>query len=262
MGIRECAAGYALILGALSCGAEGPPGPPGMQGPPGSQGEMGQMGLPGNGSMISCEPGRSFCDGAKIWACTKSGTDALLTMDCATDLGPANGNTATNPYSCFTSGCPESGYGSRPGPACCRKMKYLCVASFASSPGLGFSTYWSPNDGRCGIGNGAGCYQTNVPVLTVQRKIGNEQVDISLWFFPDKIMPGQTVSLSALSALPTACDGMQDVRLTSGGKTCGHWSGSVIWTSPNPSFKVSLDLACTDMDKAEMKLQGTFQGDI
>ena len=61
---------FAMILGLLfGCGAESPTGPEGMQGLPGPPGAMG---LPGNGSMISCEPGRTFCDGAKIWSCTKN----------------------------------------------------------------------------------------------------------------------------------------------------------------------------------------------
>lgn len=256
---------FTLLLGLVpACGVEGPPGSQGMQGPPGPpgpQGPMGAMGLPGNGSMISCAPGKTFCDGAKIWACTKSGTDAILTMDCAVDLGPANGNTATNPFSCFSSSCPDSGYGSRPGPACCRRTKYLCVASFTSNPALDFSTHWGAPDG-CGIGSGSGCYQTGVPTFGIQRKVGSEQVYVSLWFFPDKIKPGQTVSLAELNSLPPACDGTQAVSVTSGGKTCTSWSGSVIWTSPNPSYAVTLDLACTETGKTDMKLKGTFRGDI
>ena len=253
--MRSCCA---VLVGLLSaCGAEGPRGPEGMQGPPGPQGSTG---LPGNGSMITCEPGRAFCDGAKVWACTKSGTDAVLTVDCATDLGPVN--SATNPFSCFTSGCADSGFGSRPGPACCRKAKPLCAASLSTHPGLDFSTYWSLIEGRCGIGSGSGCFQNNVPTLDIRRKAGSEQLDVSLWFFPEKIKPGQVVPFAELSALPAACDGMQTVRLTSGGKTCGRWSGSVAWIAPNPSFKVTLDLTCIEMDKTDMKLKGTFEGDI
>lgn len=252
-----------LILGLWSaCGVEGPPGPAGIPGPAGPPGPMGTMGLPGSGSMISCEPGKTFCDNAKIWSCTKSGTDASLTMDCATDLGPANGNTVTNPYSCYTSSCPAIGYGSKPGPACCRKTKHICTASFATNPGLDFSTYWSPDDGSCGIGGGSGCYQTGVPVFAVNRMMGAEQVKVSLWFFADKIKVGQVVSLADLSSLPMACNGMQQVSVTSGGRTCSNWSGNVTWTADKPSFDVSLDLACRDMDKSDMKLKGTFKGDI
>lgn len=251
---------YALVLGLLSaCGAEGPAGPPGMQGAPGTQGPIG---LPGNGSTTMCEPGRTFCDGAKIWSCTKSGTDAVLAMDCAADIGPASGNTTTNPYSCLTSSCPSDGsYGSHPGPACCRRTKYICVASFESDPSLDFSTY-GPFGSSCGLGNGSGCFQTGVPVFFVKRTVGAGQIQVSLWLFPDKIKMGQVATLADLSSLPMECSGTQSVSVTAGGQTCTNWAGSVTWTSANPSFQVALDLSCQDADRSSMKLKGTFKGDV
>lgn len=251
----------ALVLGLWSaCGADGPPGPAGMPGPAGPPGPMGTMGLPGNGSMFSCDPGKTFCDGAKIWSCTKSGTDAVLTKDCATDLGD---KSVVNPLSCFTSSCTPSGIGINGGPACCRKTKYVCVASFDTDPSLDFSTYGGdPHGDGCLVGGGAGCYQTGVPVFGVNRTLGTTHVQVSLWFFSDKIKVGQVVSLADLSALPMACNGMQQVSVAAGGQTCTNWSGKVTWTADNPSFEVSLDLACQDMDKSGMKLKGTFKGDV
>lgn len=236
----------ALVLGLLSaCGAEEPPGP---------------MGTPGNGSMISCETGKTFCDGTKLWSCAKSGTDAILTMDCAVDIG---GNTATNPYSCFTSSCEPSNFAAHPGPACCRKRKYTCDASFDTNQGLNFRTYdAAPLVNGCSVASGSACSQTGVPVFSAMRTLGSDQVQISLFFFPDKIRIGQQVSLADLYALPSSCNGAQMVALTFGGKTCYRWTGSITWTATNPSFEVSLDLACQDLDKSGMKLKGTFKGDI
>jgi hypothetical protein len=32
---------------------------------------------------VVCEPGKRFCDGEDVWACTRSGTDAILLLTCA-----------------------------------------------------------------------------------------------------------------------------------------------------------------------------------
>lgn len=63
----------------------------------------GVSGTGGAGTGISCTPGVAFCDGTKIWTCTRSGLDESFKEDCA-----------WNAYRCVTSGC-FSGQG-----ACCR----------------------------------------------------------------------------------------------------------------------------------------------
>src|SRR5258707_13341841 len=103
--------GILVILLTIGCqgpkGDAGPPGPVGGNGSSGMNGGNGTNGMNGmtpDGGVapvaVNCAPATSFCDSNRVWTCTRSGADAVLTQDCATVVGTTN-----NPTTCATTNC-------------------------------------------------------------------------------------------------------------------------------------------------------------
>ncbi|WNG42490.1 collagen-like protein [Archangium violaceum] len=233
--------------------AGGPQGPAGPKGDPGPQGPQGPAGPPGSsGGTPMCTPGASFCEGSKLWACTKTGTDAVLTSTCSS-------GSATNPAGCFTTECPPGTAG------CCRTSKPTCSWNL-TTPAMSGSSYGTDVNGSTILPPTGGALCSVFPVCS--------GADLTVMFYPiglstvcgtsnyvhmvlqrSQIAPGERITLPS-SRVSLSINNPQDLT-----KKCYAWTGTVTWNSDVPSWSVTLDATCSETGKSSIKLVGTFSGD-
>lgn len=76
-----------LLLAVALVACQGPPGPVGPAGPAGPPGPGAVVDSDGGADAFMCTPGKQFCRGDEIWACTLSGSDAVFAQDCMINPG-------------------------------------------------------------------------------------------------------------------------------------------------------------------------------
>lgn len=235
-------------------GEQGPPGATGAQGPQGPRGDTGPAGPMGpvGESPEICTPGEFFCEGTRLWACTRSGTDAVLNTKCA-------GGTTTNPTGCFTTAC-------APGDAaCCRTEKPTCQWTMSrpiTSTGAGYENAYggvvTPESYYCYAPSS--CLATDT--FTVQMGItGNESITCGAVFSMLVIRvtrpmttPGQVFTLpNSRVSLSLYAD--------ENGRACSNWTGTVTWHSEVPAWSVSVNATCSETGKSHIQLVGSYSGD-
>jgi collagen triple helix repeat protein len=226
--------------------AGGPPGPQGPQGPQGPPGPQGPQGLPGSSGAAICSPGVNFCEGTKVWTCTKTGTDAAL-------AGTCEGGSQANPIGCFTDHC-------LPGQtACCRNTKPLCRVNL-TVPAVQKDIYqYIPGDEYCYAPSG--CTQdTYFSVLYHFNPAGTSCSPTAINSLQVSLKrplsaPGQVFTLPSPSV--TLVQSASDPT-----KSCSSWTGSVTWNSEVPSWSVTLNATCSEAGKSDIRFVGTINGDI
>jgi len=198
-----------------------------------------------------CTPGESFCEGATLWACTHSGTDAVRSARC-------KGGDPSNPVGCHSTGCGEDET------ACCRTAQPTCrwdVTSPIVSAGVTYSN--SFNSPVTNTGYGFYCY-TQFNCATDDRLVvqwTNPQFascdasvkSASVYIQRPLTTPGQVFTLP---------NNKVQVYLTAGdpNQGCSTWTGSVTWDSDLPNWKVRVDATCSATGKSHIKLVGTYSG--
>ncbi len=211
-----------LILGNPAC-APGPQGPPGAPGPTGSTGG------------IACTPGSSFCDGAHLWTCTRSGTDAVGGGSCA-----AWGSTS-NPGICSTTHCPDSAA------ACCRASnpsQSWNLSSPISTSGDSYG-YVSPSGG-CASAPLSIFFSSQVsscPYVT-------QYVSLSI---ARPFTVGQAISLPSAAV---------SLSVSGPGGNCSAWTGAVTVSADIPSYTVSLNATCSQPGQSGLRVVGTLSGNL
>ncbi len=231
-----------LSAWGLACTVEGPPGAQGLPGPEGARGPAGPAGtLP-----PLCTPGESFCEGARLWSCTKTGVDAVLASDCT-------GGSATNPNSCFNDGC-------APGKtACCRPTKPLCRWSFTSPATSG--DYYGYTQGQAYCVPPSDCAQDSAFNVTLNTNPNAtmcnapEPHNLTLRIERPLGTPGQVISL------PNARVTLGFSNVADSSKSCALWTGTLTWHSEVPSWSVTLNATCGESGKGHIQLAGTLSGD-
>lgn len=225
--------------------AGGPQGPQGPQGPAGPAGPKGDPGPAGSLGPPICTPGAFFCEDSTLWACTKSGADAVREASCA-------GGSATNPTGCFTTACV-------PGDAaCCRPTKPVCQWSFTNPASTG--TYYAGNvPGELFCTPPSGCAEdTNFTTVLFR---GAE-----LACSPE-VLDYLYVSVDRSQATPGQVFNLPDARVTlllnttkrTGG--CSQWTGTVTWNAEIPTWRLTFDTTCSESGKGHIRLTGTWSGD-
>jgi hypothetical protein len=234
-------------------GAQGPrgaTGEQGIQGPKGDTGPAGPMGPAGESPQV-CTPGESFCEGTKLWACTRSGTDAVLTRGCS-------GGTATNSIGCYATQCLGGAT------ACCRGEKASCRWNFthpatSKEVFLSTTTLAMAGEGHCQVPSACGTngdFSTFFMVMADGSTCGAAFSSVSFGIrrpipAPNYVytLPDARVWSLALSA-PDAANG------------CSKWTGTLTWNSDAPSWKLSVDATCSETGKGHIKLVGTYSGEL
>ncbi|WP_241759191.1 collagen-like protein [Pyxidicoccus parkwayensis] len=225
-------------------GAQGTQGPKGDTGPAGPQGPKGDTGTLGP---AICTPGESFCEGSSLWACTKSGADAIRTAKCA-------GGSATNPTGCFSDNCPAGDS------ACCRPTKPVCKWSF-TNPSASGTYYAGYTDGEL-LCNPTPAPCTDAATFEVQLYRGGGAIQcgtglnhLSLRLTRPLASPGQVFTLPD-SRVTLSLNALQSNR------ACSKWTGTVTWNSEVPSWSVALDTRCSEAGKTDLRVTGTWSGDL
>lgn len=241
-------------------GPQGPPGPPGMPGTPGTNGTNGANGSNPDGGLVgtttSCTPAQSFCEGNRLWTCTKSGADATGGQDCTGQ------STANNPYICSTTNCP---YYFNTG-ACCRPTKATCnwnITGPTNLTGMLFGTFGPTQGYSCSTPTAippsctptVGTFYVNISSVHASAcPPANDGIYVNI--DRTKATVGQTITLPATGVnvfYTTANDTT---------KSCSAWTGTVTWNSDVPSYKVTLSLTCSEQGKTGVSVSGTIQGDV
>ncbi|WP_426751634.1 collagen-like protein [Myxococcus sp. Y35] len=199
-----------------------------------------------------CAPGELFCEGANLWACTRSGTDAVLSTKCT-------GGSAVNPVGCYTTAC-------APGDAaCCRTEKPACQWNMTRPITTTGSVYGNGVGGSLRSGNYY-CYGptscASNDVFNVQMGItGGESVTCGAVFSTLVIRvtrplttPGQVFTL------PNSRVSLYLYADNNAGE-CTSWTGSVTWHSEVPDWSVSVNATCSETGKSHIQVVGTFSGD-
>ncbi|RKH00232.1 collagen-like protein [Corallococcus carmarthensis] len=224
--------------------AGGPPGPQGSAGPQGPQGLQGPMGPPGGQGAALCTPAMMFCEGNKLWSCTKTGTDAALLSDCV-------GGSATNPYGCFSDNC-------APGSSsCCRQEKASCRWSFSSPATSGtFFTYAAGKD-YCALPTPCqevGTFQVGVLADPNAQQCGQRTfTQLSIGIKRPLATPGAVIQLP---------DSRVSLYFSGSANTCSSWTGTIRWNSDVPSYNVSVDATCSEAGKGGIRFVGSVSRDI
>jgi hypothetical protein len=214
-----------LILGNPACS-------PGPQGPPGAAGPTGPAGSTGG---IACTPGSSFCDGARLWTCTRSGTDAAGGGSCT-----AWGSTS-NPGICSTTHCPDSAA------ACCRATnpsQSWNLSSPISTSGDSYG-YVSPS---------GGCASAPLSIIFSSQVSSCPQVtqyvDLSI---TRPFTVGQAISLPSAAVV---------LSVVGPGGNCSAWTGTVTVSADIPSYSVSLNATCSQPGQSGLHVVGTLSGNL
>ncbi|WP_223645670.1 collagen-like protein [Corallococcus sp. EGB] len=209
--------------------------------PPAAPQEVG-----GNPEPFICVRGKPFCDGENLSYCTRSGTDAVTFGACA-------GGSATNPVGCFTTDCRGGAA------ACCRPRKATCEWSF-TSPAISGRTY--DYDGSRDKENYCVAPSTCA------------QDSLSFYINPPRttgtcpVMIGRSVHVIVSRPLPPPGQRVtlpdSRIHIESGGVTtpCSAWTGSLIVHSDVPSWRVSLDVTCSNPGSGDIRLVGSAGGDV
>ena len=259
----------APVLVLIGCqGPKGDPGPMGVAGPSGMNGKDGTNGAagePGNTpdggvppTTTSCSPTQAFCEGSRLWFCTKSGADAYGGGDCTVIYGTAS--TARNPYICSATGC-------SPGQsACCRPTSSTCdwnlggtfattgsnltpVAGTSCNPPLAVPTACPANVGTF-----------TSYVIQTQAPAANMCVATTNFFqftIPRTMLAaGQTVTM------PQAGVNVQLTSTSDPTKTCSAWTGTMTWNSDVPNWSITFGLTCSEATKTGVTVTGTMHGTL
>lgn len=248
-----------LVVIAVGCvpGPQGEPGPAGRDGPPGPVGPPGPGGqgfvpLDGGGTAndagLLCTPAAMFCEGNRLWTCTRSGLDAIGGADCA-----AAGST-NNPRICATTGCLPPPYSNG---ACCRPSKKLCAWSITAPEVLSGDQYDTNPlaDQQCTVSGGACAgdplavyFTRKVSVCPAVNYYVTLQLKRPFTAAQAVTLPSTNVTLYLTHTDPT--------------KGCTAWTGIVTPVSDVPSYSVSIDATCSETGKSAIRVTGTFSGDI
>jgi hypothetical protein len=180
----------------------------------------------------SCAPATDFCDAGRIWMCTRSGSDASLLQVCSAS------------EVCATTECPAGRA------ACCRRSKPACVAALTAPSTINATAY----------GTAPGADGSTCVALT-----GCNDFTVG-WFGPPTAAACGTSSDYVYIRIPrpwVAAPPLNSVSVNYQGKagSCAAWTGSISWQSDVPSWKVTLNLTCSETNKSGIKLIGVFSGD-
>lgn len=230
--------------------AGGPPGPQGPIGPQGPKGDTGPQGPAGTLGAPICTPGQSFCEGTKLWSCTKSGADAVLTAQCT-------GGSAANPIGCFTDKCPAGSTG------CCRPARAPCRWNL-TTPALSgeFFTYIAAGQPYCSVSST--CASDASFTLVLYPSFGNTACSSAASPFTYAVLglnrpmtaPGEVISLPS-SRVTLGLYNNSDTT-----KSCSQWTGTVTWGSDVPNWSVTVNATCSEAGKSGIRLVGTFSGEV
>lgn len=194
---------------------------------------------------VSCEPGRTFCDGAHLFSCSRSGKDAF-------SLGTCAGGSENNPVGCFTTACPGGAS------ACCRPEKVRCDWSF-TSPVFSGRTYESDKDkdteGYCSAPST--CEQSRLEFsIASPMTTGTCPVLASRSVH---VVVGRPLPVGQTVTLPNP-----NVFISSGSATtaCSAWTGTLIVHSDVPTWRVSIDVTCSEPNQRDVRIVGSAGGDV
>ncbi|NPC70060.1 collagen-like protein [Corallococcus exiguus] len=195
---------------------------------------------------VVCEPGRTFCDGAHLFSCSRSGRDAF-------SLGACAGGSESNPVGCFTSDCPGGAT------ACCRPAKATCDWSF-TSPAISGQTYAfdEKRDKENYCVAPSTCDQNSFTFYIAPPKTTGscpEMVGRSVHVIIGRPLPlaGQVVTLP---------DSRVIIHSGSATTACSAWRGTLIVHSDVPSWRVSIDATCSNPGSSDIRIVGTASGDV
>lgn len=196
----------------------GPQGPPGPQGPAGASGTAVVV---DGGSPLRCVPGSWFCEGSRLWQCTRSGSDAIGGTRC--------------PAGCVTTGCPE-GQSACCAPACTTN---LTVGGWP----VELTSCFPPSIPDASIT----CNPTFVAVVYFPK--------------PSVFACGgdSYLLLQAHRPVPTGSLNLADagILLGLGGFNCGKWTGAVSIVEP-PAWSVTLNATCSGAGDGGVTVVGSF----
>jgi hypothetical protein len=187
---------------------------------------------------VICRPGEQFCSGNHLWSCTLSGHDATHVEECGA------GGTGTNPATCATSGCPS---GRR---ACCKRESEPCEYAVTSPLGVA-GTCFPP---QATLNPSCGSFSFSVvrspaPALNV---CSSDIFQVIAVIDRTKHAVGTSFSLGPGDAL------IYSATTMGVSASCSSWTGNVQWLSDVPSWRVDVDLTCTNT--GSIHLVGTFHG--
>jgi len=208
------------------------------------------MGPAGEAPRI-CTPKESFCEGATLWSCTRSGTDAVLREECG-------GGTSTNPIGCYATQCPGGGT------ACCRRAKASCRWSFtapATEEEVFLSTSFVARDGE-GFCQAPSPCTADSDFSTFFTIIGETNVCnapfSSVSFGIRRPLPAP----NTVYTLPDSRVWSMSLSAPAAANSCTKWTGTLTWHSDAPSWKLSVNATCSEAGKSHIKLVGTYSGEL
>lgn len=223
----------ALVAVLVSGCMAGPVGPEGPQGPTGPEGLPARLagaepdgGL--TGGAVDCTPGALFCDGGKLWSCTRSGADAVVSADCAL-AGSSN-----NPGVCSTAGCPAGQA------ACCTRSKATCAADLL----VGGVAATSPS-----------CVQPEPPTGACSETAFTARILSSA----ADTCGQRWLTVSSRRPMPSSVVTMPVDGVSVDGFGCSDWTGSIALTDA-PNWRVEMNLTCSFGLKAGLTLVGSVSG--
>ncbi|WP_237726787.1 collagen-like protein [Corallococcus coralloides] len=191
-----------------------------------------------------CTPATLFCEGNKMWSCTRSGTDAALYANCA-------GGSANNPTSCFSDNCAPGSS------ACCRPAKATCRWNFSSPVTSG--TYFTYADGQNYCSLPTSCDGVSNFQVVVVADVKSQQCGQGTFRDLNIIIKRPLTTPGAVIQLP---DNRVSLSFSAPGNNCNSWTGTVRWDSDVPSYSVSVDATCSESGKSHIRFVGTVSGDI
>jgi hypothetical protein len=198
-----------------------------------------------NPAAIACTPGESFCDGAALSHCSRSGADAI-------SFGSCSGGSATNPVGCFANDCPGGAT------ACCRPAKATCDWSF-TLPAMSGRTYESNEDATQGNCVAPSPCDTHSLTFYIAPPKTAGTCPTMVGRSAHVIIPRPLPTLGQTVTLPRS-----GIWITSGSATeaCSAWTGSLTVHSDLPTWRVSLNATCSEPGKSHIRLVGTAHGDV
>ncbi|MFP2926438.1 collagen-like protein [Pyxidicoccus sp. 3LG] len=201
--------------------------------------------------MDVCTPGETFCEGEKLWACTRSGSDAVLRDTCS-------GGSANNPVGCFAGNCLSGNA------ACCRREKPACSWNF-THPATTGADYDSDNNlvkpGAMACVGPSACatdsqFQAYVGAYYASElACGATFSSINVTLTRPLPVPGQVFTLPHAQVTSLWLLTPQSER------SCSRWTGTLTWHSEVPTWSVSVDATCSEAGKGHIRLVGTLSGD-
>jgi hypothetical protein len=175
----------------------------------------------GNTGGSLCTPDQAFCDGTKLYTCTRSGNDALG-YDCVSQ------GSSTNPGVCVTT-CP---YGET---ACCGRQSPLCAAALSGSVSINGNSSSTFSPFSCGAGITTCTFDVSTGV-TDTTTCGNNQ-SVTVGIDRTKTQPG-AITMPAAGVF---------VDVVGGGSNCAAWTGTIQWVDV-PSWSLTQSYVQHDWD--------------